>query len=605
MNTYAIRYVLFDLAAIQSGLILSLLIFHPKDPLAGLRAESPWIFLFEPAAIFTVFLTARVYRVLWEYMGVEDFLRLFLYSALSFAFLYGALWISGVTPALPFLSTVFFLTLLLMFLLRLLHRRESLAHTDQDRLAAGRVLILGAGEAGRNILLDYKKTGMLHQVAGLLDDDPGKTGMTIYGVKVLGVIDQVREFSESLDVSDIVLAIESISTEKISHLMESIDLKRVRIRIVPAQRESLLETIAINQTREIKAEDLLGRSPTELNDDLIKEALRGQCVFITGAGGSIGSEICHQLLSYPIQKLVCLSRSEFSLYKLQEKLDPENTEKREIHYFLGDVRDRDRLREIMGRFKPQIVFHAAAHKHVPYMEQHENEAIKNNVFGTENVLEVSREFGVKRFILISTDKAVRPTNVMGASKRLAELLTCHYGQKYGMHTALVRFGNVLGSRGSVVPIFRRQILKGGPITVTHPEVVRYFMTITEAALLVINCGAMSHGGERFVLDMGAPVKIDDLVRKMIRLYRYEPDKDIEIRYTGLRPGEKLHEELLTATENIRDTPNKKIFVLEDDHPIDPGFESWLFGLHQKLPGLSGKEIRAEIKKMVPEYQSLS
>ncbi|MBL8995197.1 MAG: hypothetical protein JNM63_17755, partial [Spirochaetia bacterium] len=274
MNTYAIRYILFDLAAIQSGLILSLLIFHFRDPLAGLRAESPWIFLFVPAATFTVFFAARVYRVLWEYISIEDFLRLFLYAALSFAFVFAALWVSGIAPSTPFLASVFFLTLLLMFLLRLLHRRESVAHTDQDRLAAGRVLILGAGEAGRNILLDYKKTGMLHQVAGLLDDDPEKTGMTIYGVKVLGVLDRVREFSDSLDVSDIVLAIESISTEKISHLMELIDLKRVRVRIVPAQRESLLETITINQTREIKAEDLLGRSPTELNDELIKEALR-------------------------------------------------------------------------------------------------------------------------------------------------------------------------------------------------------------------------------------------------------------------------------------------------------------------------------------------
>jgi FlaA1/EpsC-like NDP-sugar epimerase len=415
---------------------------------------------------------------------------------------------------------------------------------------------------------------------------------------------EVRAWVDRLGVEDVIIAVGALSGESLNRILDALDLRATRVRIIPSPGESLLERMSVDRTREIRAEDLLGRKGVDLDDALMKEFFRGKTVFITGAGGSIGSEICHQLLSYPLAGLVCLSRSEYSLYRLQEKLAGENSDAIPISWYLGDVRDGDRMLEIALRHRPNFIFHAAAHKHVPYMETHEKEAFKNNVLGTESVLDAARACGAERFILVSTDKAVRPTNVMGASKRLAELLVTWYGAKHGIHTALVRFGNVLGSRGSVVPLFRRQILKGGPITVTHPDVVRFFMTVTEAALLVMSCAALSKGGERFILDMGEPVRIDDLVRRMIRLYRYEPDRDIPIAYTGLRPGEKLYEELLTGTEAKGKTGHPKIFVLHDEQAPPEGYGEWLSRMKADMPNLTGEDIRREMLRLIPDFKPL-
>ena len=403
-------------------------------------------------------------------------------------------------------------------------------------------------------------------------------------------------------INEIIICVEKISAARLGHIIDKIDVERVKIRIIPTFKETLDHKKQVTFTRDIKAEDLLGRDPIVLNNELIKENFKDKKILITGAGGSIGSEICHQLLSYPIKELICLSRSEFSLYQLQEKLVEENSQHLPVHYLLGNIRDVYSLDSLFSQFTPDIVFHAAAHKHVPYLETQEKEAIKNNVIGTENVLKVSKKYRVKKCILVSTDKAVNPGNVMGASKRLAEILSESYFQRENLVTAIVRFGNVLGSKGSVVPLFRKQILKGGPITVTHPQVVRYFMTIPEAALLVINCGALAKGGEKFILDMGKPIRIDDLVKKLIRLYGFKPKRDIKIQYTGLRPGEKLIEELLTQGENVEKTINQKIFISRSPEPISDETLEQLAELKSQIHSLTGEQVRAYLREIVPEFK---
>lgn len=484
-----------------------------------------------------------------------------------------------------------------------LRRQYCLRVSDTHINSTRRILLIGAGEAGRSILSEMAHTGESEAVLGILDDDESKKGTSIFNIEVIGQIADLPELCRKIQINEIIIGIGEMSADKLNEIIDSIDTKKVRLRIVPAKNENVSERIRLDSIRTIFAEDLLGRRPVRLNSSLIKQEFSGRTIFITGAGGSIGSELCLQTLKFPIKRLICFCRSEFSQYNLQEKLTRENTNAREIKYYLGDIRDFDRLHEIFSGEKPDMIFHAAAHKHVPFMETNEKESIKNNVFGTENVLKAAYTCGIKKFILVSTDKAVNPTNVMGASKRLAELMTGLFNEQKGLDTAIVRFGNVLGSRGSVVPLFRKQILSGGPISVTHPEVVRYFMTINEAALLVINCAALSKGGERFLLDMGEPIKINNLVKKMIRIYGYEPGKDIKIIYTGLRPGEKLYEELLTKSEATEATANSKIFVCKDKHTTRGDFPAWIDHMHRSLSAMSPAEVRSEIKSMVPEFVS--
>ncbi len=603
LGNIGIRYLIFDLAAVLNSLVLSFLLQPSTQALNSLNHFPIFAFWVIPFSYLIVFISFQIYRVLWEYLTLEDLMRLVLLSFLAIAISIAVLLLCKEWPGASFVALVFLISLLTMGASRLLSRRDQLRGELKLRSGRDKILIIGAGEACREILLDLRKNGSLHQVVGILDDDAAKRGMSISGIRVIDNLSSASRLVEALSVSDVIIATQHIGVDVLGQLISRLDLKQTRVRIVPAKSESFLETLTINHTREVKPEDLLGRLPIELNDELIKTYFEGKIIFITGAGGSIGSEICHQLLSYPVGGLVCLSRSEYSLYKLQEKLLAENTKKIPLSFYLGDVRDKERLEEIYQTHKPHVVFHAAAHKHVPYMETHEKEALKNNVFGTENVLSVSKAFGVERFILVSTDKAVRPTNIMGASKRLAEMLTLAYGESSQgtFQTSLVRFGNVLGSRGSVVPLFRRQILRGGPITVTHPDVLRYFMTITEASLLVINAASLMKGGERFILDMGEPVLIDELVRKMIKLYGFEPGRDIAIKYTGLRPGEKLYEELLTENEHKVSTPNKKIFILTDEHLIAKDYLTWISELKVRLPSLSPVQVRQEIISKVPDF----
>lgn len=569
-----------------------LILFHWAGQLISSAAFTPQYFL----VLFSVlFLNASF--VLFFNMSRRSYSYLLIPLILSSAFIFFLypqfpLWYHALSP--------------LFILLDRLQQKlffSCLHPLNGDR--EGPYLVLGAGEAGREILEDLEKKNSLARVRAVLDDRFPQVADTLMGVPVVGKIDRLEDCVRRYRIRQVIVSIDQIPGERIKSIIDHLDLKRVRLRIVPSGVEKKKrERITFEETREIRAEDLLGRKPVELNHELILNELKDKSIFITGAGGSIGSELCLQLLRFPVKRLLCLCRSEHSLYQLQEKLNPvrlRDPDSPQVLYYIGDIRDPDRLNEIFSKEAIDLLYHAAAHKHVPFMEQNEKEAIKNNVLGTRNVLEASVHCGVGKFVLISTDKAVNPTSIMGASKRLAELLTAYYHKKFNLPTALVRFGNVLGSRGSVVPLFQKQILAGGPITVTDPRVIRYFMTIPEAALLVINCAALSRGGELFLLDMGEPVKIDDLVRRMIRLYGLQPDEDIKIVYTGLRPGEKLYEELLTQTENLSRTPNKKIYTFHDEYFGQSDIWNWLQMIEKNLGADSDLNLRQSIKEIIPEY----
>ena len=575
---------------------------HPSRP----WPPSPISIMVElcvPVMVLTFILTALgTYTKAWSELRIDDLkalcLRVGFFLILIWTFLYSL----GVSPPLSFIATFIIVYFTGMFASRILAVYQFRSGIEvSKRGQSSRVLIFGAGEAAEKFLRTMARNHSLKTVKGIIDDDPSKREKPVFGVSVLGGFPESIGIIRSLNIDEIIICIEKIPAAKINWLIDQVDLRNVRMRIIPAEREVLDENKKTTHPRRLYAEDILSRQPVRFDHELIKDAFKDKVVMITGAGGSIGSEICHQLLSYPLRELVCLSRSEFSLYNLEEKLEGENKKGISIRYCLGNVCDKDAMDHLFKERRPHVLFHAAAHKHVPYMEVHEREAVKNNVIGTECILTTSREYGVKKFILISTDKAVNPRNVMGATKRLAELITEDAHDEEGLHTAIVRFGNVLGSKGSVVPLFRRQILRGGPVTVTHPEVVRYFMTIPEAALLVINCGALAEGGEKFILDMGKPIRIDDLVRKMLRLYGYQPGVDIDIQYTGLRPGEKLVEELLNKKERVRKTINDKIFVSIEESPPPAHYRRQMKELNDNVGRMSGEEVRKAIQKIIPEF----
>ena len=453
----------------------------------------------------------------------------------------------------------------------------------------------------RDILRECVQTELIESVVGLVDDDKKKLGMHVVGKKkVIGKLKDIKRLVHAHKINILLISIESLSARKMHAIANAVDVKKVAVKIIPSNREKLREEISLYSMRDLIAEDLIGRKVTPLNNELIEKKIAGTIIFITGAGGSIGSEIAYQLLRLPIKKMVCLCRSEYSLYQLQERIAKENQQHTPVEYYLGNIRDYDRMEEIIIGEKPDFIFHAAAHKHLPYMEKNEKEAIKNNVFGTENLLKLVHVHGVKRFILISTDKAVNPSNVMGATKRIAELLTHYFYQKYRSNVAVVRFGNVIGSRGSVMPLFRKQIENGGPITVTHRDVVRFFMTSNEAALLVINAAILFNEkdniyGQTFILEMGEPVNIDKLVRCMARLHGLEVGRDIDIVYTGLRQGEKKQEELLTAQENLKKTENAKIYVLAEQHHDIKTINQWVQSMKKIITSLDRERNKATVR----------
>ena len=565
-----------------------------------------------------VFLFSGVYRGMWRYTSIRDFWLLARACLLSTLLILAViLYMSGFQG---YSRAIFIIDGVLTFLLiggKLMAIRSYFSGFANPKIREElfpkvtykNVLIIGAGAAGEKILREIFDNNQLHyKVIGFIDDDPQKQGRSIHGVPVLGTLVKITSILEKEDVKEILIAIPSANGDQIRSIVETCKDCNVSYKILPGMGELIDGRVSIKILRDISYEDLLGRPPVQLDTTGISGYLNGKTVLITGCGGSIGSELCRQVIKYQPGYLILLDASEMNLFNIQMELQNE----RHFHKceaILGQVQNELLMEDIFKKYKPQVVFHAAAYKHVPMLEKNPWEAVFNNIIGSRTVMEMSIKYQVERFVLVSTDKAVRPSNVMGASKRVTELIMQSLQGKSTQLMA-VRFGNVIGSSGSVIPVFRRQIEKGGPVTVTHPEVNRYFMTIPESTQLILQAAAMGKGGEVFVLKMGTPVKIADMARDLIRLSGKEPDVDIKITYTGLRDGEKLYEELITEGEDILPTGHGEIMVLCSNRHADEA--NYLQEIRAKLETdidelikysllHDTKAIKKRFQEIVPEY----
>ncbi|QOJ14060.1 MAG: polysaccharide biosynthesis protein [Planctomycetia bacterium] len=467
--------------------------------------------------------------------------------------------------------------------------------------AAPRLLILGAGNAAENAVREILRMPVeQYRLVGFLDDDPAKHKARIHGVEVLGPIAMVKELCEEEDVNEVLIAMPSATAKQIRRVVDLCKEANVRFKTLPAMADLIAGRASVSQIRDVDINDLLGRAPVQLDDNRIREFIRDRAIMVTGAGGSIGSEMCRQIVRFGPQRLVLVEQAEQHLFEIDNELRAANPEI-SIAPYIGDIADRGRMEYIFSREKPSAVFHAAAHKHVPMMEHNPGEAIKNNVAGTRIIADAAVRHGCEKFVMISTDKAVNPTSIMGASKRVAEMYIQGLNARGNTQFVTVRFGNVLGSSGSVVPIFKDQIRRGGPVTVTHPDMVRFFMTIPEAAQLVLQSASMGHGGEIFVLDMGEPVRILDLARDLITLSGLRPGEDIEIVFSGVRPGEKLYEELSIEGEDVARTPHPKVGIWRNRPPDWDALLTWVDRTLAESDALSREELRKRLKDIVPEF----
>jgi len=560
-----------------------------------------------------------LYRGMWRYTSLVDLFNILKTTLISSAIL--ALFILLTYQYKGFPRSVFILDWVLTFIFisgirvtvrLLLTTKEgklgslwgiisSRGKESRQRLAK-RLLIIGAGDTGEKMLREIKENPRLnYEVVGFLDDNPNKKGMRIHGVPVLGPVGRIMDLAYNDEFGEILIAIPSATARQMRRIVEFCDATGLKCRTTPALGELIDGKVSIKTIREVSFEDLVVRDEVQLNQEEIARYLRQKRVLVTGAGGSVGSELIRQICRFRPQAVALVEMNELNLYRMEmecrQRFPYVNTSN-----YLVDIRRKEALDRTFREFKPQVVFHAAAYKHVPIQERYPWEAVYNNVIGTRNLVETSLEAGVDRFVLVSSDKAVRPANVMGATKRLAEMMVeCINGNSKTRFMS-VRFGNVIGSSGSVIPLFQEQIARGGPVTVTHPDIIRYFMSVSEAAQLILQAGAMGKGGEIFLLDMGKPVRILDMARDLIRLHGYEPEADIPIQYVGLRPGEKLYEELITEGEGIVNTSHKKIMVLRGNHTWDPKI---LNDHIEELLAITRKYdatfIKRKLQEMIPDY----
>ncbi len=477
---------------------------------------------------------------------------------------------------------------------------------EKERTERKNLLIIGAGEAANEIIKTVKNTMKgYYNIVGLIDDNPNKMNYAISGIKILGNRDDIAEICKQYKVDVIFFSISNIDNKNKKEILNICQETGVKIRVLPSVADIIKNKSLLQNLRDVEIEDLLGREPITLANENIGELIKGKSILVTGGGGSIGSELCRQIAKFNPSRLIIFDIYENNLYNIEMELKQNYyDEKFEIVAIVGSVRDKKRLEQVFKKYNPYLVFHAAAHKHVPLMEVSPLEAIKNNVFGTYNVANYADKYSVKRFILISTDKAVNPTNIMGATKRMCEMIIQAFNKKSKTEFAAVRFGNVLGSNGSVLPLFKKQIANGGPVTVTHRDITRFFMTIPEAVSLVLQAMSYAKGGEIFVLDMGEPVKIYDLAVSLIKLSGLEPNVDIPIEITGLRPGEKLYEELLMSEEGLQTTAHNKIFI---GKPSDITYEQMLKKLGKleeiiQNENISVNKIKDTMKQVVPTYK---
>lgn len=551
------------------------------------------------------YVIAKLYRSVWSYAGINEILKTCVASIVACV-------LTGVVFSIAIMRmpiSFYLIGWILVFgfiasirmMYRLLRRMRIKADNSKGNTERQNIMIIGAGAAGLVLLREYRNSYYLtDKVKIFIDDNAQKWNKYLDGVLIEGGRDKILESVEKYRINKIILAMPSADRKDIRDILEICKETDCQIQTVPGVYQLVNGEVNVSKLRNVEIEDLLGRDPIEVNLDEILGYIKGKTVLVTGGGGSIGSEICTQLAEHEVGHLIIFDIYENNAYDIQQKLRWNHPELN-LTVLIGSVRNTHRINGVMKKYKPDVVFHAAAHKHVPLMEDSPNEAIKNNVFGTYKTASAAGRNHVKKFVLISTDKAVNPTNIMGASKRMCEMIVQTLNHFYETDFVAVRFGNVLGSNGSVIPLFKKQIAAGGPVTVTHPDIIRYFMTIPEAVSLVLQAGAYAKGGEIFVLDMGEPVKIADLAKNLIRLSGYKLGEDIEIEYTGLRPGEKLYEELLMDEEGLQDTENKMIHI---GKPIDMDEEKFMHQLIKLRDAANDDSdaIRAMVKEIVPTYQ---
>jgi FlaA1/EpsC-like NDP-sugar epimerase len=552
---------------------------------------------------FVVFYVAKLDRGFWRYVSAIDLIRILVANLVASIFGYFLiLWLAP--PGFP--RSLYVLDLMVCFIgtcgLRLLARVSSSlsSRSRNGKTPMKRTLIYGAGDAGVTLQREIRNNPRLaYRICGFIDDDPAKLGLRISGVPVVGGGDAIGALAVRHRVAIVLIAIPSATGAAMTRILELCRAADVEFKTVPGLGEIIEERGLLGQIREVAVEDLLGRTPVHLEEDSIKSTLEGKVVLVTGAAGSIGCELCRQIARFRPAQIVGFEIAESSLFEIDREMR-QAFPFVSFHPEIGSIQNRDRLSEIFRTYKPSVVYHAAAYKHVPLMETHVFEAIENNVFGSYNVAAAAAEHGVEAFLLISSDKAVRPTNIMGATKRIAELILLALKNGRTKFVA-VRFGNVLGSNGSVIPIFKKQIAAGGPVTVTHPEMRRFFMTIPEACQLVLQALAIGKGGEICVLDMGQPVKIVDLARHLILLSGLRPEEDIEIEFTGMRPGEKLSEELSTMLEDTVPSKHDKIRIFVGNGSREEDIRIWLAALHEICEARDLARLIVALKELVPDY----
>ncbi|MFZ7131646.1 MAG: polysaccharide biosynthesis protein [Eubacteriales bacterium] len=551
-----------------------------------------------------LFYVFNIYNTLWKYASIEELMKIIAVNILGSLVSYKIFTMIDSTITIYFVMGIFLLDIIFTGGIRVAYRTvRRIKNYSQFSVKTSNVIIVGAGAGGATIMQEYKNNPILDsRLIGFVDDDSNKRGKYINGLKILGKVKDIESIVREYKVDEIVIAMPSVSRKRIKQIITECKKTHCNIKILPNLAELVDDKYFTQQIRDVEIEDLLGRDMVDLNIKEISGYIEHKKILVTGGGGSIGSELCRQIAKYNPKELIILDIYENNLYELQNYLK-RKVPNLKLTVLIASVRDKSRVYDIVQEFKPDIVFHAAAHKHVPLMEDSPIEAIKNNVFGTHNVAQACNQFGVQQFVLISTDKAVNPTNIMGATKRLCEMLVQSMDKISKTRFVAVRFGNVLGSNGSVIPLFKKQIMEGGPVTVTHPDIIRYFMTIPEASELVIQAGAMAKGGEIFVLDMGEPVKIVNLAEDLIRLCGYEPHKDIPIEYVGLRPGEKLYEELLLDEEGIESTKHTKILI---GKPMDIDYKIVLRNLSvlQDAIDHNSTDIKQIMMKIVHTYKPI-
>lgn len=616
-------WVVLDLALIDVALIITLVLKYGKDC-------SPYFYLYRnlfvylPLFFYLSTAIFRLYKRMWRYLSIGDlFLIAEVVTAGVFASVLCLNLVEGFFPPRTVIALTWFFSLTLVGGSRLVWRLYCEKKSGFN-VAGEKVLIVGAGDAGEVISREIIKRCDLGTLIGFVDDDKEKIGKRIHNRTVFGSIKEINDVLEKEQINTVIIAIPTASGKQIKRIVDNIKNKKVKIKTLPGLYELVDGKVSVSRIRNIRIEDLLGREPVDLNLEEISRYLEGKRVMVTGGGGSIGGELARQICRFGPKSLILLDHSENGLFHINLELErkwsgvgEETGVKIEIVPVVVDIRNREKINKIFKKYEPEVIFHSAAHKHVPMMEYHPDEAVMNNIIGTKNVAELAERYGAERVVLISTDKAINPTSVMGASKRVAEMVVKYLGSrkmeveerttenKNKTKFVAVRFGNVLESNGSVVPMFKQQIAEGGPVTVTDREVKRYFMTLPEASQLVIQAGTLGIGGEVFVLDMGKPIKVLDLAKQMIRLSGLELGEDIDIKIIGLRPGEKLFEELLTKEERSRvlgDSGHEKIFIAKVGEVDGEKLEKDIEELERLARKMDAEGIVRKLQEMVPSYK---